>query len=227
MSYGNLIIDSLTDMMVGVNSFLPTLLGILGAFGILIIGWIIARFITRMIVTGLRAISFDKYAGKYGLTKVLKTGDVKHKPSSLVGCIVYLVMMVGVLLTTVKVLGIPLAENFLGTLFSYIPHVIVGALTLIIGMLLAQVTSTIIYLTAKNTDMPIPEVLRDLTKYAIVIYVTVIYLKEIGFVALFAGVNYTIFMGGIVFAVALAFGLAGKDIATRYLHVFKREGKSA
>jgi hypothetical protein len=62
-----------------------------------------------------------------------------------------------------------------------------------------------------------------LSKLAIVVYVSIIYLKEIGFVALFSGATYSVFMTGIVFALALAFGLAGKDVAAKYLTLLKRE----
>jgi len=86
----------------------------------------------------------------------------------------------------------------------------------------AKVISSLVYVTAKNTDMPIPDTLKEVTKIAIVAYVAIIYLKEIGFVALFSGAHYTIFIGGIVFAMALAFGLAGKDVASRYLDVLKK-----
>ena len=104
-------------------------------------------------------------------------------------------------------------------LLAYVPNVISGAVVLIFGMLLAKFIATIVYIAAKNTDMPIPATLARLSKFAIVIYVSIIYLKEIGFVDLFVGANYTIFLTGIVFALALAFGLAGKDIASKYLGV--------
>ena len=96
-------------------------------------------------------------------------------------------------------------------------------MVLIFGMLLAKFVATIVYVTAKSTDMPIPATLARLSKYAIVVFVTILYLKEIGFVDLFVGANYTIFMAGVIFSLALAFGLAGKDIASKYLGVLERK----
>ncbi|MCA9404359.1 MAG: hypothetical protein KC897_11295, partial [Candidatus Omnitrophica bacterium] len=110
-------------------------------------------------------------------------------------------------------------------LLAYIPNVITGVVVLIFGMLLAKFVATIIYIAAKNTDMPIPLTLAKLSKLAIIIYVSIIYLTEIGFVGLFSGANYSIFLTGIVFALALAFGLAGKDVAAKYLGVLDKSAK--
>ena len=125
-----------------------------------------------------------------------------------------------VLLTTVKSFGLTVVADLTDKVIGYIPSVFTGVLVLIVGMLMARLVSALVYVIAKNTDMPSPLTLSRLSKLAIMAYVGIIFLKEIGFVSLFADANYTIITAGIVFALALAFGLAGKDIAARYLDVF-------
>jgi len=220
MKYDTLILDPLKEMMVQVMSFIPTLLI---ALGILIIGWVVARFTRTFFLNILNTIGFDKVSTKMGLSRILRIGGIKQKPSELFSCIVYSVLMVMVLIMTVKSLGLTMVSVLLDKVLAYIPHVISGAIVLIIGMLLAKAVSSLVYITARNTDMPIPEALSQLTKYAIVTYVTIIYLREIGFVSLFVGTHYTIFIMGLVFATSLAFGLAGKDVATKYLEVLKKD----
>ena len=222
MTYDTLIIAPFKEMLEGFIGFLPTLFALSISLTILAIGWLIAKVFAKLVVHVLRSVKFDSGADAIGLTGVLKTGGVKDKPSNLMGCITYWVMMIMVLMTTLKSFGVTVVDGSIATLFSYIPHVLLGAFTLIIGMLLAKVVSSLVYITAKNTDMPIPDTLKELTKFAIVIYVSIIYLKEVGLIGLFGGTHYTILMMGVVFAVSLAFGLAGKDVATKYLSVFKK-----
>jgi len=219
MIYEALVVEPIKDMTGQVISFIPTLFI---SLGILIIGWIATRLVTKLFVKLLRTVEFDHISDKIGLTKILRTGGISEKPSTMVGCVAYWVFMVMVLIMTVKAFGVPLADDFLHKFFTYIPSVVIGSLVLIVGMLLAKVVSTLIYVTAKNTDMPAPETLQHLTKLAIMAYVTIMFLKEVGFVSLFDGVNYTIFITGVVFALALAFGLAGKDVASKYLDVLKK-----
>lgn len=219
MRYNTLIVEPLRDMTVTVLGFIPTLFVTLAILGI---GWVVARLLRDLITHFLGAIEFDKLSDKLGLTKVLQTGGIKKKPSVICGCVTYSVFMIMVLMLTLKSIGLTVASTLVDTLFAYIPSVLIGVFVLIIGMYVARFVSAIIYIAAKNTDMPAPRVLSRLSKIAIMVYVTILFLKEIGFVSLFVGVHYTMFIGGVVFALALSFGLAGKDVAGKYLDVLKK-----
>ena len=215
-----LVLGPIMEIMMRVVNFIPTFIT---ALAILAVGYIVTKALTKLLVSFARTIGIDKICTKTGITKVLKNGGVKQKPSRLLGCLFYWTMMVGVLITTVKICGLTVATTLLDKVLGYIPSVFSGVFVLIVGMLLAQFVSVLVYVAAKNTDMPIPDVLARLSKLAIVAYVSIIYLKEIGFVALFSGASYSIFITGIVFALALSFGLAGKDVAAKYLDVLKRK----
>jgi hypothetical protein len=218
MNIHTLVLEPFMEMFTTVISFIPTLLI---ALGILVIGWLVSKTLGEMITQLFKAIEFDKVADKMGMVTFFKKGGIKHEPSALFGCMTYVIFMLITLILTVKALGLSVASGLIDSMLMYVPSVISGALILIIGMYLARFVSVLVYIAAKNTDMPIPAVIARLSKWAIMIYVSILYLKEIGFVSLFVGVHYTIFIGGVVFALALAFGLAGKDVAGYYLGVFK------
>ena len=215
-----IVFEPLRDMMLRVAHFVPTLLL---ALAILIVGYVLAHAIEKLLTKVLRMIEFDKVMDKMGLVHILKVGEVKQKPSELIGLLTYSVLMITTLVMSVKVFGLTVISGMLDSVLAFVPSVISGVLVLTIGMLIAKVVSALVFIVAKNADMPLPDAISRLCKYAIMVFVAIMFLKEIGFVALFDG-HYTIFIGGIVFAIALAFGLAGKDIASRYLDVlnFKR-----
>jgi len=222
MNYEYLILTPFTEMSGTVLGFIPTLLF---ALGVLIVGTFLAHAVEHVISRVFKQIEFDTLSEKMGLTKVLHKGGIRRTPSGVIGNLTYWVLMVMVLVMSVKSLGIIAASSLIDKILAYIPSVLSGAVALIIGMLVAKFVATLVYITAKNTDMPSPGMLARLSKWAIVAYVSIIYLKEVGFVDLFVGANYTIFITGIVFALALAFGLAGKDVASHYLHAIDKKGK--
>ena len=217
MRYDILVIDPIKEMIGRVANFITTLLI---ALGILIIGWYAAKLIRHFTTLVLHKVGFDTLSDKVGLTKFLKVGGIKRTPSDLTGCITYWVLMVMVLITTVKSFGLVAVADLIDKVLGYIPSVFTGVLVLIVGMLIARMVSVLVYVTAKNTDMPSALTISRLTKIAIMAYVGIIFLREVGFMSLFADTNLTIVTAGFVFALALAFGLAGKDIATKYLDVF-------
>ncbi len=210
-----IVLESLRDMIARVVHFVPTLLL---ALAILVVGYVLAHYAEKLLTGFLKTVGIDKLMDRMGLVHMLKVGEVKHKPSELIGLLTYCVLMITTLIMAVKVFGLTSVAGMLDSVLSFIPNVIAGVLVLTIGMLIAKAVSAIVFVVAKNADMPLPDAISRLCKYAIMVFVAIMFLKEIGFVALFDG-HYTIFIGGIVFAIALAFGLAGKDIASRYLDV--------
>jgi hypothetical protein len=217
MNYNTLFLDPIKEMMHKFLGFLPTLFT---ALVILVVGWIAAKLIRKYLTQLLHMVGFDSISDTVGLSRFLKVGGIKRKPSDLVGCITYWVFMVMVLITTVKSFGLTVVGDLTDTVIGYIPSVFTGVLILIVGMLIARLVSALVYVTAKNTDMPSPLTLSRLTKIAIMAYVGIIFLKEIGLISVFTDASYTTITYGIVFALSLAFGLAGKDIAAKYLDVF-------
>ncbi len=218
MIYDYMIIDPLREMLAKVVGFLPTL-GL--TLVILIIGWTVVKFFSKILLDLFKAINLDKVIDKLGAFNVLDHGD--KKPSELLSHLTYVIGMIIVLVMTVKSLGLITASDLLDSVLAYIPSVISGVFVLIIGMLIAHVISGVVHVVAKNTDMPRPELLSGLSKLTIMFFAVTAFLREVGFGDLFVGTNFTIVFGGIVLALALAFGLAGKDIAAKYLDVFKKD----
>lgn len=213
MNYNVLLIEPIKDMLGRVGGFIPTLIITLG---ILIAGTFVTVLLTKVVSELLKAIHFDKVADKIGISGTLKNGGVKLKPSELLTTLTYWVMIVTVFIMTIKAYGLTFATDLLDSILAYIPSVISGALVLIVGMIVARIVAGLIHVVATVTDMPKPELVGRLSKYAILGYTSIVFIKEIGLLALFEG-SYTTFMMGVVFALALAFGLAGKDVAARFL----------
>jgi hypothetical protein len=128
---------------------------------------------------------------------------------------------------TVDALGLPKASDILTSLFAYIPKVIAALLILVVAMFLAGFVSGIVQIAAGNAKLPKPELLAGISKWAIIIFALTIVLAQLGIAPLLVTATFNIILGGIVLALALAFGLGGKDAAARYLEELKqkRSGK--
>lgn len=222
MGFDTFILEPIKDVWLKVVSFGPIVLKLLYASVLVFAGWVFSRFVRDILTRFFTIIHFDKVMTDVGLAGALRLGGIKRKPGELLSCLFYWIVMLGTIIVAVKSLGVTMASSVIDYIIAYVPKVISGTLALIVGMLIARLVGSIVYVTAKNTDMPIPEGLSLLSKVAIVVYSTYIFLTEVGFIGLLAGINYshTIIALGIVLALALAFGLGGKDIAAKYLDIF-------
>jgi uncharacterized membrane protein len=125
--------------------------------------------------------------------------------------------MLMVLVMTVDALGLPKSSDVLAGLFAYVPKVIAALLVLVVAMFLASFVSGIVQTAAGNANLPRPEIFAGISRWAIIIFAVTISLGELGIATLLVTTTFNIILGGVCLALALAFGLGGKDTAARYL----------
>jgi hypothetical protein len=65
--------------------------------------------------------------------------------------------------------------------------------------------------------------IAGISRWAIIIFAVTIAMEELGIAPLLVGTAFNIILGGIVLALALAFGLGGKDAAAKYLEELKQK----
>jgi hypothetical protein len=220
IEWENLIVDPIRQMLTTIMDYLPVLLG---ALIILIVGWIVAKAIRRIVDLLLKAVRFDTLADKAGISEVLRKGDLKITAREVVGGLVYWLVIIMVLVMVVNALGLPKASDVLASLFAYVPKVIAALFVLIVAMFLASFVSGIVRIAAGNANLPKPEILAGITRWAIIIFAVTISLVELGVAPLLVTATFNIILGGVCLALALAFGLGGKDAAARYLEELKQK----
>ena len=209
-----LIINPVRDMVGQVTGFIPTLVS---ALFLLVVGIFVAKFVKDLVHRVLKEIRLDKIADWLGLSDALHKGGVKYKLSDLITSMVYLVLIVSFIFITVQSFGLSMMTDLLYRMMAYVPKVLSGIIVLVLGLILAKVVSKIIHATASATDLPNPKFLERVSRWAIIFYTVTIALGELGYGALLEGKCFDMLFGGVVFAYALAFGLGGRDAASRYL----------
>lgn len=216
----SLIFEPVRQMMTRIMAYLPVLLG---ALIILVIGWIVAKAIRRFVDWLLKTVRFDILADKAGISEILRKGNMKISAREVVSGIVYWLIIIMVLVMTVDALGLPKASDVLASLFAYVPKVIAALLVLIVAMFLANFVSGIVRTAAGNANLPNPGILAAISRWAIIIFAVTIALEQLGIAPLLVTATFNIILGGICLALALAFGLGGKDAAAKYLEELRQK----
>jgi hypothetical protein len=218
IEWDNLIADPIREMLTRIMAYLPVLLG---ALLILIVGWIIAKIIRSMVNGVLKVVRFDTLADKAGISEVLKKGDLKITARQVVSGLVYWLVMIMVLVMTANALGLPKASDILANLFAYVPKVIAALLVLVVAMFLASFVSGIVRIAAGNANLPKPDLLAGISRWAIIVFAVTISLAQLGIAPLLVTATFNIILGGVVLGLALAFGLGGRDAAAKYIDELK------
>ncbi|MBI2461477.1 MAG: mechanosensitive ion channel [Candidatus Rokubacteria bacterium] len=195
-------------------TFLPNLLA---AVFILVLGWFLARFARLVVARFLSAVRFDVASEKAGITEVLSRAEIPQRPSELIATLVYWLTLLIVVMTAVNALGLQTVSELLNQILLYIPRVIAAVVVLILGFFFANFLAGVVRTAAANADIPEADILGTVTRYALVVFTGAVALQELGIGAELVRSAFNILFGAAAGALALAFGLGGKDLARDWM----------
>ncbi len=128
----------------------------------------------------------------------------------------WLVLIVFVLLA-VAALDLRVAMDLVTRAFAWLPHLLVGLLLLIAGGLLAGFVRRSVLIAAVNAGLASARLAAAFAQATVLVLFGAVALEQVGLGTSVVLVAFAILFGGIVLAAALAFGLAGRDLAREAL----------
>lgn len=165
----------------------------------------------------LKLVRFDSATDKTGVNEFLKKGSIVKTPSEIIGSLIYWFVMVLVLIATLDALGLPIVSDILNDVFLYIPNVVAAIVVLVLGILFANLISAVVRTAASNAGMVSAEGLGKVAFYSIIFFSASISLFQLGIGEEIVAAAFIIAFGATALALALAFGLGGRDTAAEYL----------
>lgn len=225
-TWNEALIISFQNMWAKVIAFLPELVG---ALVVLIIGLIIASAFGRLAKRLMSYTPIDKLNERLGITGKLRATGFKFTFSGLVGWLVKWFIIVVVLVAVADTLGLTKASEFLGEVVLYIPNIIVAVIILGVGLVIGGVIYEVVEKSVKASRTLVSAsagLLASVSKWAIIIFAVIAALTQLGVTPRLI----EILLAGLVVMVALAgglaFGLGGKEKASKWLDKLEREVSS-
>lgn len=199
--------------------FLPRFVGGLVVF---IVGLIIATVVNRVIKAALRAIRFEEFLKRYGLSQVegreVSWSDVLAELARWSVIIVFLI-------PTLSVWGIGQANDVLAQILSYIPNVAVAVIIALVGLVFANLAHDAVLSASKSLGRSLAHTGALVARWAIVVFVALVVLNQLGIGADLIRILFTGFVAFLAIAGGLAFGLGGSDTAKDLLNQLRERFK--
>jgi len=215
----DILLQSYNTFFTQLASFLPKLIG---AVIILILGWIIAKIIKTISIKLLKLIRLNIITEKGGVDKFLHNGGVKKSPIEIIGTLFYWLIMLIVILAAFNSLGLSVASELFNQIILFIPNIIVAVLVIIFGLFLAKFISQALTTYFTNVGIENARTISKIAQYAIIVFVISISLTQINVGEEIVANAFLIIFGAICLALALAFGLGGKEWAANIMKKYWR-----
>jgi hypothetical protein len=219
----NVLLDPFKQFMTTAAAFVPS---VLTALLLLIFGLVIAWFIKLLITRFLRVLQVDVLAEKSGIAGAFRNVGIKDSISTLTGRIIYWLVVIIFLTMALHALRMPAVEEFIAKFFLYLPNVIVAVIVIVLGYLMGNFLGRATLIASVNADLPIGTFLSRFVKVTIYIISASMALELLGIGKDTVLLTFAIVFGGIVLALAIAFGLGGKEAAQEYLEKKLKEKKN-
>ncbi|TCJ16368.1 hypothetical protein EZJ19_05580 [Parasulfuritortus cantonensis] len=192
--------------------FVPKLLA---ALILLFLGWLLARVLKTGVERLLKALQFDSLAEKSGLEALASTGGVKLTLSSVIGLLFYWLVILVVAVSVANSLGLETVAELLNRVVLYLPNVVVAILVLLFGTLLARFVNRLIFAWLSGIKAPNALGISTGAEYAVQIFAFFLALEQLQIATQLVTAAFSIAFGGLVLALALAFGLGGREWAAQ------------
>jgi hypothetical protein len=220
-TWGEVFTMSLQGLWLGFIGFVPNLIVSIIIF---IVGWVIAGVIGKALKQVLDTLKLDKLFASAGAEHALSKAGLKLDVGGFIGGIVKWFIIVVFLVTSLEIVGLNQVNLFLReVVLSYLPQVIIAALVLLLAAVIADAIGKVIASGAKAANVRTAGMLGTIAKYAIWIFAFIIALSELGIAPQFMQILFTGLIAGLALAGGLAFGLGGKDAATKVIENVRSE----
>lgn len=201
----------LYDAFGGIVAFVPNLLA---GLVILLIGYVIAKVLARITRSVAPKLGFDRLIGRLGLTRAT---DAPHAASRWAGTAVFVLVMLVTLIQSARALQLVSVAEGLERVVAYLPHVLAAGLVFGAALFVGnRVRDRLIGARAREastygTIRMLPSVARGV----IIGAGAFMALRELQIAPEIVNLAFMLSLGAVAVAVALAFGLGGRDVAKK------------
>jgi hypothetical protein len=217
----DMVLESLRAFWVQVAALLPR---VVVATVVVLVGWLIAKVLRFAVAKGLRAVNFNVVTERAGMDGFLRNGGIRSDTTGVLAQLTYWGVILAALVVGFNTLGLAYVTDLLTRVVLFVPKLMVALLILAFGAYFARFVGAAIAAVLRSGDPHVPagdaELLGRFAQYAIVAFVVLIALDQVNVGGDLIRQTFLIVLAGVVFALALAFGLGGRDWAAELLEKF-------
>ncbi|PZV17122.1 MAG: hypothetical protein DCF22_04340 [Leptolyngbya sp.] len=228
------------------NRFLEAIPQILTAIFILAVGYVVGQFVQKLVTNVLTSIGFNNILVWLGLPSQAAIipppppidrpyndplliepdagrGISTRTPSEIAGIVSLIGIVLFAAVAAIDVLGIPSLTALVGGLLIIFGQILVGLVIFAVGLYFANLAYNLI----ASSGTPQSKILGQTAKISILVLVSALALRQIGIAPDIINLAFGLLLGAISVAIAIAFGLGGRDVASdqlrEWLARFKRQ----
>ncbi len=212
--YVEILRSAFVDLWATVVLFLPKLLLALVVF---LLGLFVAGILRGAVVRIINVLKINELIEKLEIKAAFMRAGIKLDIAEFFGWLVRWFVIILVLIAAADVLEWTQVTEFLNEVIAYLPNVMIAVIILLVGFILGTFVYSVVQSAVEAAKMHNAQFLAGLSKWSIVVFSFMAALVQLGIAQSLIQVLFTGFVAMLALAGGLAFGLGGKEKASKVL----------
>jgi hypothetical protein len=221
-SFTDTLLETFNDM---IKSFMTFFYNLIGAILILLIGWMVAKMVAAVTKKMLERVGADKLGDKLNEVEAIKGMKLEIKLSTVISKVLYYFILVFMLRPAADTLGVPAISDMVKLLVEFIPKLISAALMLSAGTFLADALKNFIITLCKSFNIAAGKLIGTAIFFFLLIIFVIQSIAQVGINTSLLESSFNLLVGGIIFAFAIGYGVASKEILLNIISSFYSKNK--
>ena len=190
------------------NQVLAAIPNIFAAALVLVVAYVVAKVVAGLLTNLLAGIGFDRVLERIGLAKADATAGGRT-PSQIVGYLLIVAVLLFAVVEALSLIEFNSLANLVTEFLLFAGNVILGLLIIGFGLFLANIAANAV----KSAGPPQAGLLGAATRIAIIVLAVAMGMDQMGVASDIINIAFGIVVGAVAIAVAVAFGIGGRDVA--------------
>ena len=222
LSFTDTLLETFNDM---IKSFMGFFYNLIGAILILLIGWLVAKMVATVTQKMLERVGADKIGDKLNEIDAIKGLKLEIKLSGIISKVLYYFIIIFMLRPAADTLGVPAISDMVKLLVEFIPKLISSALMLSAGIFLADALKNFVVTLCKSFNIATGKLIGTAIFFFLLIIFVIQSVAQVGINTSLLESSFNLLIGGIIFAFAIGYGFASKEILLNIISSFYSKNK--
>ena len=207
-------IEPMQALVTKLLAFAPN---IIAALLMLILGYIIAKFISFLISRLFARIGINKLSDKVGLSSTIAGAGFDSKLSHMMGAVFFWIVMLTFIVSAAEALGLERVSGTIDDFVLYLPKVIAASIILLIGLFVSNFVRNGIKTGASAVSADYSKVLSNAAYGFLVVISVVLAISQLDIDVTLINRVLQILLLTVAVAVMLSMGLGTKEISSNVM----------
>ena len=198
------------------STFLAALPLVFAAALVILIAYLVGHVVAGLVTNLLAGVGFNMVLARLGVGSEPEEGQ--QTPSQIAGHLVMVAIMLFATIEALDILGFAVLSGLDAQFLVFVGHVLLGLVIFAVGLFLANLAAkTVNASTASQAPM-----LAVAARVSILILAGAMALRQMGLANEIITLAFGLLLGAIAVAVAIAFGIGGRDLAAETLSSWRQ-----